>query len=355
MSKVDMNYANYKIYGEKSRQSNKNLLSDLLNEVAEAVGFDMCLLREDYSSAKGYQFEEEDIECLREMADVAKSSEGKRIRCKDFRLENADTVEFFSNAFLRLARNNGVPDDALFEAEYQMLSKTDFVVMHRNIRMATDEFNSDLERQFFAPTDYLPDVEDGLTKSDRCIFLLYIQQSLELDAKTMRGIYWCFVEERQGKNNKDMLDYLHSMPKEEKEERLEKIMHQALFESKLQKDDEYVETLQEYARIVGGGGKLQDKKRVIPLAKKLCEVMDRNADGYMPLEEYAYGEPDFSKVPKWHEENIRGNLSESRELMCNALKMYYSLMSYREKNPVTEEDERMIEIMYKSRFGESMF
>ena len=49
-----MNYANYKVYGKKSQSSNKNLLSDLLNEIAEAIGFNMLYLREDFSEAKGY-------------------------------------------------------------------------------------------------------------------------------------------------------------------------------------------------------------------------------------------------------------------------------------------------------------
>lgn len=40
MSKVDMGYANSKIYFSKSQSSNKNLLSDLLNEVAEALNFE---------------------------------------------------------------------------------------------------------------------------------------------------------------------------------------------------------------------------------------------------------------------------------------------------------------------------
>ena len=80
MSKVDMKYANSKIYGKVSDESHKNLLADMLNELADVLGFNMLLLREDYSDAKGYMIDEEDIALLAEMVDRAKSSEGKRIR-----------------------------------------------------------------------------------------------------------------------------------------------------------------------------------------------------------------------------------------------------------------------------------
>ena len=56
----------------------------MLNEIADAIGFNMLYLREDYSDAKGYLIDEEDIPLLKEMVEMAKSSSGKRIRCKDY-------------------------------------------------------------------------------------------------------------------------------------------------------------------------------------------------------------------------------------------------------------------------------
>jgi hypothetical protein len=354
MSKVDMGYANSKIYFSKSQSSNKNLLSDLLNEVAEAINFNMLLLREDFSEAKGYMIEEDDIPLLKEMAEVAKSSEGKRIRCKDFKVEYADTVEFFVKAFLMLASHNGVSSDTLSEIEYKMNARTDFVVLQRDVRILTDAYNADLERYFFAPTDFLPDIDDQLTKADKFIFLIFMCRHPDLDVKTMRGIYWCFVEERQSKENQEMLDVLHSMELDDKKEYLEKVKHQALFECALHEDETYIETLSEFAKIVGGGGKLQDKKKEIPLAKKLCKIMDSHADGYLTAEEYTYGEPDFKK-PLSKEESIREKLEESQELLHKAVQWYHSFKAYRANHPYTPEDERMIEIMYKSRFCENMF
>lgn len=354
MSKVDMNYANYKIYGKRSQSSNKNLLADLLNELADALDFNMLLLREDYSEAKGYLIDEEDIELLAEMAEKAKSSEGKRIRCKDFALEYADTVDFFVMSFLTLARNNAVTEDALFEAEYKMCVRTNFVVIKRDLKILTDTFDADLERYFFAPTDSLPDEDDELTKSDIFMFLVYMCQNSNMDGKTMRGVYWCFVEERQGRNRSKFVEQLHDLTAAQKDKMVESVMHQYEFDNRLHEDEEYVDTIKEFIKIESGGGKLQDRKKVLPLAKKLCAIMDRNADGFMTTEEYAKGKPDFKKA-RPIEESVRENLTESRNALSEAIKYYGAFRAYRQKHPLTSDDERIIEICYKQRFGEDMF
>lgn len=102
MGKVDMNYVNFKINGKKSELSNKNLLADTLNEIAKALNFNMLLLREDFSNAKGYLFDEDDLDLLTEMALQAKSSAGKRVRCNDFSIIHSAVIDFFINAFLTL-------------------------------------------------------------------------------------------------------------------------------------------------------------------------------------------------------------------------------------------------------------
>ena len=126
MSKVDMKYALYRIYGKKSPSSNKNLLADMLNEIAEAIGFNMLYLREDYSEAKGYLIDEEDIPLLNEMVEIAKSSAGKRIRCKDFSVDYAETLEYFMEAFVVLAAHNSVPVDMLKQIELRCWQKRVF-------------------------------------------------------------------------------------------------------------------------------------------------------------------------------------------------------------------------------------
>lgn len=354
MSKVDMTYANYRIYGKKSSCSNKNLLSDMLNELAEVLDFDMSLLREDFSNAKGYMIDETDIPLLKEMVETAKSSEGKRIRCKEFIPKYADTLYFLIEAFLKLAEHNGVSEDIRFEVQYEMNAKTDFVIFKRDVMQSTEKFDVDLERYFFAPTDFLPDEDDELTKSDKCMFLLFMFQNWQMNVKKMRGIYCCFVEERKSRKNDRFIKRLHEMSEKDIEKMVKSTWHQAEFENRLYEDDEYVETIKEFVKIESGGGKLQDKKKVIPLAKKICGIMDRNADDFMTVEEYAKGEPDFGKVaPKT--ENIREALSESRDVLNEAIAFYESFKAYREKKPLTEDDERLIEICYRQRFDGVMF
>lgn len=354
MSKVDMEFANMKINGVKSKTSNKNLLADMLHEIADAVNFDLLLLREDFSEGKGYQIDEEDIELLAEMSEKAKSSAGKRVRCKDFSVEYADEVDFFKEAFLDLARHNGVDDNTLFEQEFRINACTDFVVLRRDMKLIAERYAEDVERYFFAPNDFLQDEDDQLTDADKFLFLIFLFQNMELEQETVRGIYSCYVEERQSRDNQKMIEFLHSMNQEDKKEYLEKVGHQALFECKLHEDEEYIDTLLEMARIEGGKGKLQDRKKKLPLALKLCAIMDRNADGYLTTEEYVYGEPDFQK-PRKADKNIRAELAGSRELLNNAIRFYKSFEVYRKMHPFTEDDERLIEIMYRSRFGENMF
>ena len=354
MKKIDMNYANYKVYGKKSQSSNKNLLSDLLNEIAEAINFNMLYLREDFSEAKGYLIDEEDIELLTEMAEKAKSSGGKRIRCKDFSLAYADTVSFFIDAFLTLAKHNGITGDELFKIKYRMLSKTEFVTMINEINTKTEVFSEDLKRHYFLPTDFEPDEDDQMTSSDKYVFLNMLQENIGADKKAVRGIYITFKEDRQNKENQKMVDFLHSMNPDDKLEYLEKVKHQALFEHKLQQDEEYAETLSEFARIECGGGKLQERKQIIPLAKKLANIMDRNADGYMSTEEYAYGEPDFKKL-RPVDDTIMEDLDESRNLLDKSIQFYASMRAYRKNHPFTEDDETMLEYFYRMRFDENMF
>ena len=357
MSKVDMKYANSVIYGKQSDSSHKNLLADMLNELAEVLDFNMLLLREDYSEAKGYIFDEEDIKLLSEMADKAKGSEGKRIRCKDYSLEYADTVHYFQNAFLTLAKKNGVPEDTLFEAEYKIGAKTEFIVLKRDLIKVMRSIEPDLTRKFFAPTDYLPDEDDELTKTDIFAFLaymLYACHNFAVDEKTMKGVYWCFVEERQGRNRDAFIGRLHELSADEKEKLVESAMHQYEFESRLQEDDEYVDTIRKFIDIESGKCKLQDRKKALPLAKKLSEIMDRNADGFLTTEEYAKGEPDFKKKQP-RQESIRDSLMESWEALLKSISFYREFKAYRKTHPFTSEDERIIEICYRQRFDEDMF
>lgn len=354
MNKVDMNYANYKIYCKKSQSSNKNLLADMLNEIAEAVGFSMLYLREDFSDAKGYLIDEEDIPLLKDMAEIAKSSSGKRIRCKDYSVEYAETIDFFIDSFLLLAAHNGVPTEMLEKMEFQMNAKTGFSGMKHDLKLLDETLYMESERYFFAPNDFFPDEDDELTDTDRFVFLQFLLAHTDEDIKLIRGIYWSFHELRESSNRDEYLKQIHAMTDEERHQMMERVSHHLEFESRLREDEEYEDTIVEFAKIVSGQGKLKDKKKELPLAKKLCKIMDRNADGFLTTEEYAFGEPKFAKS-RPVDESIGQRFTESHSMLRKAVEFYYSLRAYRKTHPLTSEDENMIEYFYRQRFGENMF
>ncbi len=354
MNRVDMNYACYKIYGEKSKQSNKNLLSDLLNEVASAIGFDMRYLRENKSEAQGYSFQEEDIDLLEKMAEAAKSPEGKRIRCKDFSERNVDTLVFFFEAFTTLAEHNGMTEEEYVSQGFKIFDKTNFAGLKKELGEMSEELKYDLEHFYFAPNDYLENEDDELTRGDKYMFLLYAHQGLKfVERKQLRAVYFLLKENRLALNNKAMMESLHSMSDEDKNAFVDKVRHLANYDIELHEDEEYAEVLREMVHIESGNGKLQDRKKLKGLALQLSDIMDRHADGHLTKEEYTYGEPDFKKK-KLEIEDIKAELDESTELLKDAIQFYYGIKAYRENNPVTPDDERIIEILYRERFGEDM-
>ena len=291
MNKVDMNFANYKVYGKKSPHSNKNQLSDMLNELADVLGFDISLLREDFSEAKGYLIEESDIDLLADMVDIAKSSAGRRIRCKDFSVEYAHEIEFLQWAFSTLAEHNDVPRDILFGQEFQMLVRTKFAVMRNSIYMQMDKSHKNVEHNFLPLLEYLSEEEDILTDTDKFVFFQFLDECITDSIQVVRGIYLWLKEGRIQKNNRNMASVLDSMSSIEKENYLQMAKRVALFVQRLYEDEEYSVVIAEFFRIEGGDGKLKDKKKVPLLVKRMSEIMDRNADGLLLPEEYAYGEP----------------------------------------------------------------
>lgn len=78
MAKVEMDYVNNKLFGEKSEKSNKNRTSDILREISDAIGFDMNYLREERSNTKGYAIEEEDVSLIKEI--VKKKRQGDKTK-----------------------------------------------------------------------------------------------------------------------------------------------------------------------------------------------------------------------------------------------------------------------------------
>lgn len=86
MSKVDMNYIDY-LYtksGILGQNTRKSPAGDLFREVATALDVNTTLLKEGHDPNRRYCFEEEHASLILEMLEVAKSWEGKRLRCRDY-------------------------------------------------------------------------------------------------------------------------------------------------------------------------------------------------------------------------------------------------------------------------------
>lgn len=62
---------------DKERKGSRNIVADILYEVARAIGFNMDLLKEDFNKNKAFQFLETDYEEIKEFIEAAKSPEGK--------------------------------------------------------------------------------------------------------------------------------------------------------------------------------------------------------------------------------------------------------------------------------------
>ena len=152
-----------------------------------------------------------------------------------------------------------------------------------------------------------------------------------------------------------MASVLDSMNHIEKENYLQMAKRVALFIQRLYEDEEYSVIVAEFFRIEGGNGKLKDKKKLPFLVKRMSEIMDRNADGLLLPEEYAYGELNV-RTKKREPINLETELAQSGALLEQAIQNYFGLKEYREEHPLENiEEEHFIEREYREIFGTEMF
>ncbi len=92
MAKINITTLNMELTPWNNTKSNKNLTSDNLKDIAEAVGFDVRYLCEEFNTAIGYLFEESDVSIINEMIDLSKTKEGRKARCKVYDKETCDVI-----------------------------------------------------------------------------------------------------------------------------------------------------------------------------------------------------------------------------------------------------------------------
>lgn len=357
MAKINMKILDLELNQRNNTKSNKNLTADSINEIADIVGFDTKYMCENFNTAIGYSIDESDTDLIKEMIALARTKEGRSARCKKYDMETCDVIQKWFNSFLTLAEHNGASINEIKSQTVKMHKKTDYVILKKRMYEVHPYIEAVAERCFFAPTNYFVDQEDLLTEYDKIVFLEYITLRKDLTQQQICGIYWCFVAAREGQERQECLDQLHQMNESEKRILVESAFRRAEFDRALSEDDEYVNIVKAIAKIEGGEGKLQDKKKVKPLMKQLLNVMDQKAENILQ-------EGDFKKTSlvddvKYQAE-VEASVSaeqfdKSVDLLLKARDMYDSLVYKRIIEPLDDDNITIIELEYLSRFGEDMF
>lgn len=354
MTKLNMTALNIELTSWNNTKSNKNMTADLLNEIASVVGFDMKYLCENNNVAIGYAFEETDKSLIKKMLQLSKTKEGRSARCKKYDMSTVKVINKWFDIFCILAKHNGITCDEMKLQKIKMHKQTDYIILKKKLYEVHPDIESIAERCFFAPTNFFVEQVDLLNEYDKILFLEFVTAQAKLTVKQICGIYWCFTKTRKGISNQQSIDKLHKMTTDEKKIMIESAYRKACFKKTLGENQEYVATIEELAQIEGGEGKLQDKKRVKPLIKKMVAIMDKEAESILQESDYCTfnttGENFDKKVV-----DVEKCFEESREVFRAAIDWYNELWCMRTFEPVDENNRTIIEMEYMFRFCNEMF
>lgn len=354
MGTVDMKYVDYLYKNQTLQNTRKNLAGDLFRELADVLGANTALLKEDHDPKKRYSFDEGSVELVLEMLEVAKSREGKRLRCWDYTGAGAITVHFYINAFNRLYRSNGAAEDEIKDATLQMYAQTDFITVIAEIdRDLYEEVGSYL----FAPNERFPNVEDSLNAADRFVFLSYLCDNPDLDPEDALRQYWYFQEDCDFRNREAALPLiqakLRGQTEEEREQYKDNILKHIKLDDALDNDDIVIKAIQRLEEITDGKGKLGDKKEIRSIIEDLIERVDYHAEQLdLPLSnEDSKRKKHADTVPSINLKMV----SRSYELLCSSLARCEELKTHRTQNPSDAHNLTILEMKFRDRFGYSMF
>lgn len=349
----DMHTINHMYFEKRGfNRSNKNQAADYFAELADSLGFSLDLLKEGHNHNGKYCFQDKDVNTVFAILDWAKSSEGKRLRCRDYRGAGWEFIERLVQSLLKLMRSNGATSMTIWEQEYRMAITTDFAIQAEKIKGLKPELSEDLDGKFFV-TESVIHEEDGFTSADRFTFLSFILEHLDFDAKNIRGVYWFWKSDNESRSAKETIrearKFRDKTP-EEIEEFKQYLMGQLHFDQAVEADKELQETLQKWRDIETGGGKLKDNKLRKPLAHQVLDKLDQHAKEHLTsvsIDTSTQGGESDSEEASFAELMFDGEKHLS--LACNH---YSALKQYRREHPLTsEDDKRLIEIMFENRFG----
>ena len=357
---IDMEYVNRKYY-EKSGQkiaTNKNQAADLLHEVAAAMGTDLRLMKEGQVSNQRYIIYESDSDHIFKMLDRAKSSEGKRLRCRDYRGAGAECIDFFIEGFCYLFMAAGCAEGRCNLERIAMQIQTEFVSMIAKIRQTSPDLIDDIDKQFFAPNETYPNQDDHLENADKFIFLQYMVKHPHIKREELRAIYWCFCSEAENRYMDEFITEARKLQKLDEagvSEFKENLLRHIHFDEALENDSAYQDALDEWYRVESGHGKLQDNKRRKKLAEAVFSEMDRVAAQHLLPAEPGTEE---AKTEQKKSEKLYHSIKEAEYLLYRAIKFFISLVDMRLDEPLStlsKGEETILESMFLDRFGAPMF
>ncbi len=349
----DMDAINREYFSKRGfTKSNKNQAADYFTELADSLGFSLDLLKEGHNPNARYCFHEEDVDTVFAILDSAKSAEGKRLRCRDYKGAGWRFIASMVEALLYLMQANGATFMTVWEQEYHIAVKTGFVIQTEILKELKPELSADLDEKFFL-SDSLIYEEDGFTHADRYTFLNFVLEHVDFDAKDIRGVYWFWKTDNEGRSTEETIKaarQLRTKTPEEMESFKKRILGRIHWDQAVENDEDLQKILRRWHDIETGGGKLKDNKLRKPLAFQALEKIKQHAEEHLPVDSHAA----FSKDDTDGAEDITfaEAMFEGEEHLAMACNHYSSYKQYRKEHPLESEDDKMmVEIMFEGRFG----
>lgn len=342
---------------DKERMGSRNLVADMLHEVADSIGFNIEFLKENFNKNKSFQFIESDYDKIKEFMEIAKSPEGKRLRCKDYAGATGYVIDKTSDFYLLLAEHNGVESAVLREQWLKICVHTKCEIIRCCIREMTDEFEEDIDNRFFVTPCTAEDgfTDDCIPEIAKFVFLEFISGNIDWDISVIRGTYWFFkmkYESMQFEEMKKAGDYLRSLSAEQMEQLKRDIHSRLKYEDTIEKDEDLVKMTEEWIKIEEGQGRLKDIKIQ---KKRLEKIMDRRnsyVKNMYPNIDKQIEMPEFD----WEEEvSFTEQCIIAYNRIFQSYREYKSYQAYRKKNPRTDENEMLMEIEFRQRFKTNLF
>ena len=344
-------------YDRQVGDTGKNLVADMLKETANAIGFNITLLKEDCNPNKAFRFQEEDVEIIKKIMALSKSKEGKRLRCRDYKGAGLACVIEVIHAYMLLALHAGISKMRLYLEWHKMQESTNQFVLRELISSETNEYDVDLTEHFFAPNSNCWD-DDNMDEVDKQVFLEFLLKHIDAAPSDIRGIYWFFIQEKENAKHTLFMEEvkkIQDLSPEDLNRFKDYLSRRIKLEQALLDDDEYTKRLDEWINLLEGNGKLKDNQRFKQIEKELQSISDTHIREVFEVDVESNNQSNSSNKYNYiaDDEEKKYNLSQFQ--LENAIKKYMQWKAYRRYTPITEENETIMEISYKQRFGISMF